>query len=155
MLACALTIGAFTFSMALFRSPDLESAVRMMKGMLGLSGIALPLEWRGQFGAVASFLDAAGVSFQQLNTRVSDTGFRSDAFKWMFYLAVLVWLTPNTQQIMGNYFPALAPYQSDKQVISPRLLWAPTPMWAAITAVVAIIAIANITKVSEFLYYQF
>ena len=153
--ACALTIAAFTFSMALFRSPDLESGVRMMKGMLGLSGIALPLEWRGQFGSAASFLDAAGVSFQQLNTRVSDTGFRSDAFKWVFYLGVLVWMMPNTQQIMGRYFPALAPYQGDKQVISAKLLWAPTPMWAVVTSVVAIIGLANITKVSEFLYYQF
>jgi alginate O-acetyltransferase complex protein AlgI len=155
VLACALTFAAFTFSSALFRSPDLESGVRMMKGMLALSGFAFPLEWRGQFGTVAPLLDAAGVSFQQLNTRVGDTGFTSDAFNWMFYLGVLIWMMPNTQQIMGRYFPALTPYQGDKQAIPAMMLWVPTPIWAVVVSVAAIIGLANITKVSEFLYYQF
>lgn len=154
LLACTLTFASFAFSAALFRSQDLKSAVLMMKGMLGLSGFALPLEWRGQFEPVSSILTTLGVSFQTLNARIMDTGFTLDAFKWLFYLGIIIWFMPNTQQIMSKHFPALTPYHGDRHYIS-IIIWKPTIPWAITISILAIIGLASITKVSEFLYYQF
>jgi hypothetical protein len=153
-LACFITFAAFVFSLAFFRAQDMAAANRIAQGMLGFNGIALPLEWQNQLGPLESWLAVLGVSFQRLNARVNDVGFTSDAFMWLFLLGFLIWCTPNTQQIMGRHFPALNAYQGDKQA-APWLLWKPTLLWSVAAALLAIVGLANITKVSEFLYYQF
>ncbi|MCX7111622.1 MAG: MBOAT family protein [Proteobacteria bacterium] len=153
-LSCTLTFAAFVFSLAFFRAKDMNGAGQMVGGMLALNGVALPLEWKSQLGALEPFLTALGIAFIKLNARVMDTGFTSDAFKWIFYLGIIIWLMPNSQQIMSKYFPALNPYLGDRHYVS-KILWEPNIIWLIITGVVAIIGLANITKVSEFLYYQF
>ena len=153
-LGCTLTFAVFVFSLAFFRAKDMNGAEQMVGGMLALNGVALPLEWRSQLGALEPFLTALGIAFIKLNSRVMDTGFTSDAFKWIFYLGIIIWLMPNSQQIMSKYFPALNPYLGDRHYVS-KIIWEPTIIWLIITGVVAIIGLANITKVSEFLYYQF
>ena len=153
-LGCALTFLAFVFSLAFFRTKDLNSAELMAGGMLALHGIALPLEWKNQLGFLEPVVTFLGFSFQKLNARVMDTGFSSDAFKSLFYLSILIWLMPNSQQIMDKYFPALTPYPGDKKYV-PKFIWQPDLLWSFLIAALTIIGLANITKVSEFLYYQF
>jgi hypothetical protein len=153
-MACFTTFCAFVFSLAFFRAQDMDAAMQIVRGMLGMNGIALPLEWQNQLGPLEPALLRLGVSFQHLHGRLNDVGFTSDAFKWLFMLGFLIWCTPNTQQIMGRYFPALTVYQGDKQAVS-WLLWKPTILWSIAAALLAIVGMANITKVSEFLYYQF
>jgi hypothetical protein len=153
-IACFITFTAFVFSLAFFRAQDMAAAIQVARGMLGINGIALPLEWQHQLGPIEPALVWLGVSFQHLNGRFNEVGFTSDAFYWLFILGLLIWCTPNTQQIMGRHFPALAIYQGDKQAVS-WLLWKPTILWSIAAALMAIIGLANITKVSEFLYYQF
>lgn len=153
-LGCTLTFLSFCFSAALFRTPDLDAAGVMIRGLLGMKGVALPLEWAGSLGPLQAVLTSLGFSFQNLNSRLHDTGFTSDTFKWLFFLGLIVWLMPNTQQLMAKYFPALEPYNGDKQGPS-RGLWEPKITWSIAVAALATIGLANITKVSEFLYYQF
>ena len=153
-LGCALTFLAFVFSLAFFRTKDLSSAAIMAGGMLGLNGMALPLEWKNQLGMFEPILTSIGLTYQKLNGRISETGFTSDAFKWLFYLGMIIWLFPNSQQIMDKYFPALTPYSGDKNYAT-RILWQPTILWSFLIAILTIVGLANITKVSEFLYYQF
>ena len=152
--SCFATFTAFVFSLAFFRAQDMAAAWQIVQGMVGLNGIALPQEWHNQLGPVEASLTALGVSFRHLNGRLNDTGFTSDAFMWLFLLGFLIWCAPNTQQIMGRHFPALNAYQGDKQAAN-RLLWQPTLRWSVAAALLAIVGLANITKVSEFLYYQF
>ena len=153
-LGCALTFAAFTFSTALFRSQNLQGAEQMMTGMLTINGVALPLEWKSQFGSLEPLLTSLGISFQSMNSRIESSGFTSDAFKWVLYLSALTWLTPNTQQIMSKYFPAISPYNNEKYPTS-IYQWEPNFFWSTLTAILAVIGLVNITKVSEFLYYQF
>ncbi|MFZ4700661.1 MAG: hypothetical protein ACOYMG_11490, partial [Candidatus Methylumidiphilus sp.] len=153
-MGCALTMAAFIFSIAFFRTQDLNGAILMAKGMLGLNGIALPVEWQYLFGSLEPVISALGVSFKNLNSRVSDTGFNSDAIKMVSYLGFLIWFMPNTQQIMGKYFPALNSYRGDKNSVT-KILWEPNPVWSVCIATIALIGLVYITKSSEFLYYQF
>ncbi len=154
LLGCILTVFAFVFSLALFRTKDLNSAEIMVEGMLALNGVSLPLEWKNQLGILESYLTFLGLTFQKLNARVTDTGFSSDAFKWLIYLALIIWLLPNSQQIMQKYFPAIAPYKGEVNYTN-MLLWRPNLLWSLLTSIITIIGVVNITKVSEFLYYQF
>ena len=153
-LGCALTFAAFVLSLALFRTHNMGGAVQMLSGMLALNGVALPLEWKNQFGLVEPFITSLGISFQPLNARIEGSGFTSDAFMWLVYLGIIIWCMPNTQQIMANYYPALMPYP-DKKQSNLLLIWEPNIICSICVAVVAVIGLANITKVSEFLYYQF
>ena len=153
-MGCALTMAAFIFSIAFFRTQDLNGAILMANGMLGLNGIALPVEWQYLFGSLEPVISALGVSFKNLNSRVSDTGFNSDAIKMVSYLGFLIWFMPNTQQIMGKYFPALNSYRGDKNSVT-KILWEPNLVWSVCVATIALIGLVYITKSSEFLYYQF
>jgi alginate O-acetyltransferase complex protein AlgI len=153
-LGCGLTFAAFVFSAALFRTHDMNGAGQIIKGMLAINGVALPLEWKNQIGTFEPVLTTLGISFQKLNARIMDTGFTSDAFKWMLYLGIIIWFMPNSQQIMAKHFPALSAYHGDRFYVS-IILWEPNIYWSIITGIMAIISFANITKVSEFLYYQF
>ena len=153
-LGCALTFAAFVLSLALFRTHSMNGAEHMISGMLALNGVALPLEWKSQFGSLEPLLSSLGIRFQAINARIEGTGFTSDAFKSVFYLGIIIWCMPNTQQIMAKYYPALNPYRGDKFQPS-MLLWRPNISWSVGIAIIAVIGLANITKVSEFLYYQF
>ena len=153
-MGCALTMAAFIFSIAFFRTQDLNGAILMAKGMLGLNGIALPMEWQDQLGYLKPVISAFGIPFKNLKSRVSDTGFTQEAIKMVLYLGFLVWFMPNTQQIMGKYFPALNSYLGDR-LKTITILWEPNLVWSVGIAVIALIGLLSITKASEFLYYQF
>jgi D-alanyl-lipoteichoic acid acyltransferase DltB (MBOAT superfamily) len=66
----------------------------------------------------------------------------------------IVFLAPNTQQILALTRPALGvlPPPPAKQ---PTYLWRPTLAWALAIACLAITAILFVGRASEFIYYQF
>ena len=154
LAGCCLTFAAFVLSLALFRTQNMSGAVQMLSGMLALNGVALPLEWKSQFGLVEPFVTSIGITFQPLTARIESSGFTADAFKQIVYLGIIIWCLPNTQQIMANYFPALSPYHDGKKN-KPIIIWRPNIIYSICIALIAVIGLANITKVSEFLYYQF
>ena len=71
------------------------------------------------------------------------------------YLACLyvVFCLPNTQAIVDRqrYFkdPALRPTSA------PRLIWAPSPTWSFLLALMTTASLVRFSRVSEFLYFQF
>ena len=71
--------------------------------------------------------------------------------------SAIVWLLPNTQQIMANYDPAIPIY---RQIHAPRhdfLAWSPSVSWLLLTAALAWAALARIFTGHEspFLYFNF
>jgi alginate O-acetyltransferase complex protein AlgI len=131
-----------------FRATSVDSAIGILRGMVGLNGIVIPPNWFHALGSPA-WLAALGVS-------ADDVGRFGGVpqMLWIAALLVLVWGFPNTQDIMRRYRPALdcAP---DHHLGSGRFVWAPSVRWAVATGVGALVGIAAITKVSTFLYYQF
>ncbi|RKZ47790.1 MAG: MBOAT family protein, partial [Candidatus Parabeggiatoa sp. nov. 3] len=76
------------------------------------------------------------------------------AVSWLFLSFLLTWYAPNTQQLMSRYQPAFEIYRGEAWQYS-GLQWQPTRAWAASTAMIAALAILSLTRVSEFLYFQF
>ena len=118
--------------------------------MLGYNGLGLSEDLLKDFGTAGTWLAANGfANLAAIDNHVIEAG----TFWWLAALLFIVWAAPNTQQVMNSFEPAMESAKS-----SPRaswLVWRPTPFAAAAVCVIAVIALANLSKYSAFLYFQF
>jgi len=143
----AITFVAVLFAWTLFRAPSLPVAVTMLAGMVGLHGISLPAALAPAFGPIASTLAAHGVAF----TLGGGAQFVT-TWAWIVVLLPIVFLAPNTQEIMARFEPALG-FRGERLPV--RLLWRPTRNWAFASGVLAAVGVLALTHHSEFIYFQF
>ncbi|MDR3395493.1 MAG: MBOAT family protein [Parasulfuritortus sp.] len=142
-----LTFFAVVIGWVFFRANSFEAALSILKGMVGLNGITLPVEWNVHFTSKqVNWLQNFGVSFGHLPalSSVKDVSIR------IATVSVLAWLAPNTQQIMTAFKPAL-----ESVSYNGLLRWHPNKFWLGYITVVLIYAFNEMGKVSEFLYFQF
>jgi D-alanyl-lipoteichoic acid acyltransferase DltB (MBOAT superfamily) len=147
-LACAVTFAAVVAGWVIFRADSVSSATAMLRGMAGMNGFELPDQWLAKWGALGQWLVASGVPFSDARGLVS-----RGLVTWIVILLAVVWLAPNTQQIMAKFEPALL-IPAD-MASAKRLAWRPNVAFALLTAAVAFAAIVNLHRQSEFLYFQF
>ncbi len=140
-LAWGLTFLAVVIAWVPFRAANLEAAQRMLAGMAGLNGVAVP-------AALARLLPQA----EALGVTVLPGGGSAFVLAWLWIAALLAvsLACPNTQEIMGRMRPAL-----DHDGRTGWLAWRPSRGWAMATAVVATLGVLSLAQVSEFLYFQF
>ncbi|MCC7305182.1 MAG: MBOAT family protein [Alphaproteobacteria bacterium] len=67
----------------------------------------------------------------------------------------MVWVLPNTFQLMRRYKPALDPSGIDMNRPSPWIIWRASAPWAAATALLFLTVLAMINNNSPFLYFRF
>lgn len=67
-------------------------------------------------------------------------------------LLAIVWFTPNTQQIMSRFEPALG--RTSLNTFRPST-WLPVTRWAVVTGALASAGILALAGTAEFLYFQF
>ncbi|WP_424593582.1 MBOAT family O-acyltransferase [Bradyrhizobium sp.] len=147
-----LTFVAVTASMVFFRSATITSAVDIMKGLMGLNGVALPQALFDQSGPLGAALHGLGVIAAQSWT-VRD--FAQLAI-WISVLMFVALACPNTLQILSRYEPALGVKPRPAKLGIGRILeWDASLPWAIVMSGIAAIAIASISGPSEFLYWQF
>ena len=128
-----ITFLAVVIAWVFFRSADFATAGRVLSAMFGGQGI----------GAVSSF-DAETV------------------FAWLGVLLAAVWLLPNTQEILASFAPALE-YEQGRVLPSAKpvhglarwIKWRPTKSWAIAVSSVAVFTITQMSRISEFIYWQF
>jgi hypothetical protein len=118
-----------------FRSADFAAAGRMLEAMFGGQGIS----------SISSY----------------DAG---TAFAWLGTLLAAVWLLPNTQEILADYAPALE-YEAQRaggggNAMSENTLpswarWRPASPWAIAVSIVAVFTVTQMSRISEFIYWQF
>lgn len=154
VLARAVTFKAVVAGWVLFRAADLSTAGSILHSMAGLGGIALPENLLGAARHVPGLvgtLDAIGVGFAPLPY------FSGAAEVAMLAgLLGLVWLAPNTQEIMRRVAPGVEKVPSDEPWQYPAWLqWRPTNGWAIAMSVVTVISVMHLSRISEFLYFQF
>ena len=140
-LAWGLTFMAVVVAWVPFRAVDLDAAGRILAGMAGLNGVAVP-------AAMARALP----QLEALGLTAMPGGGRQfvEAWLWIAALLAVALACPNSQQIMGRMRPAL-----DHDGGTGRLVWAPSRRWAAASAVLAALGVLSLARVSEFLYFQF
>ena len=147
-LSCLLTFIAVVAGWVIFRAPNMETAFAILRGMAGFNGLVLPDAWLAKWGIAGQWLAQHGVRFGN-PVALPHTG----VINWIWILLLVVWLAPNSQQITAAFKPALAmPLQAE---IAEKWQWRPTVFNALIVASVALVAIANLSRYSAFLYFQF
>jgi alginate O-acetyltransferase complex protein AlgI len=149
-----LTFVSVTAAMVFFRAPTITSAIDLVKGIIGLNGIALPQAFFDHLGPLTSTFHGIGVIAAE---SLSSQDFVKTAI-WICVLMFVALACPNTLQILARYEPALGVIpQSTKLAIGRMKIveWGPSLPWAIAVSVIAGIAIVSIGGPSEFLYWQF
>jgi hypothetical protein len=147
-VAWLLTLIAVVVAWVFFRSPTFAAALIFLHGMIGLSGAQLPDGLEPMLRGVQPMLQAIGIQFGAS----SGTQF---VWTWLSItaLGLIALVMPNTQQLLSRFDPVL-----DMRPYSPLprwLTWKPSIAWAVATGGLAFLGIISITRISEFLYWQF
>jgi D-alanyl-lipoteichoic acid acyltransferase DltB (MBOAT superfamily) len=126
VLAWILTFNFVNIAWVFFRAKTWDDAIKVLAGMFGLSGIKLPKS-------------AAKIGmFQGDNVVFGDLFFKAVDRRAIYYIILAMLIT-------------LLAKNSNQQSESFK----PTRMTAAFTIVIALYALLNMSKVSEFLYFNF
>jgi len=148
-----ITFVAVVVGWVFFRAESLDSALLMLNAMSGANGIVFPEIYLGHLNSLngaGSALIEYGVSFSSL-----PYFFGVKEIYLLFFLSVVIWFFPNTQQVLDKYEPALNVYKEHVAAFSLPIIWRPTITWAVIISFIAGYAVIKVNSVSEFLYYQF
>ena len=156
LFAWTLTFIALVVSWVPFRAESIEGAGSIFKSMFGLNGFSVSESLIGRFGSAEEWMLSHGVVF---NGFFQNGVFGSDPYAgvgWIVGLLLISVALPNTQQIMRRYRPAFETYQGEIKRLNYRWLeWRPTKTWGIFTATIFVLAVLGLTRVSEFLYFQF
>ncbi|TFG45754.1 MAG: MBOAT family protein [Gemmatimonadales bacterium] len=147
-----LTFVCVAAAMVLFRSPTVQSAVVLLKGLFGGFGVALPAPLYDRLGRLPEWVQSAGP------TEVLGAYYEfKPLFLWIVGLGAIVFACPNTLQLLAPYEPALgfrtgwrAPGLGGRE-----LVWRPTLIWVIVMSIVAFVVALHLGGKSEFLYWQF
>jgi len=151
-IARSLTLLAVIAGWVFFRSSSFEAAVHLLDAMAGFRGIALPEAIGRLLGPLHGTLSSAGVEFRE--------GGGSQfalTYLWVGSLACIVLFAPNTQEILRRYRPGLDfyPARGGQASAIGMVTWRPSRWWGVATGVVFACGMLSLTRVSEFLYFQF
>jgi D-alanyl-lipoteichoic acid acyltransferase DltB (MBOAT superfamily) len=158
-ISWGLTFFAVVVGWVFFRAESFGAAWRILQGMAGLNGVALPNALAARFGESWAIAERLGVT-----TFLGGGSAFVANYAWLLVLLPAALWMPNTQEIFRDFEPALAhkpgaaPEASQLLVSRSarrRIVWRPTPRWAAVTAAITCLGLLSLSRVSEFLYFQF
>jgi alginate O-acetyltransferase complex protein AlgI len=154
VLARGVTFLAVVVGWVLFRASTLAAAGSMLRSMAGLERFALPeqyLPFVTRVPGLADRLESLGLRFESLKHFTGE----GDLLTLVGMLAV-VWFAPNTQQMLQRFKPAYDPF-SGRPWAGPvvRFEWRRTNGWALVMSALTVVAVLHLSRISEFLYFQF
>ena len=150
LLGIATTFVCVVFAWVYFRAPDVATANRLVIGLFGGWGAAIPEPVLSRLGPIKALLEAVGVgSYLGGGSNFVET------WCWIALGALVAFLAPNTQEIMGRFEPALPEQGRAPLRPAPRLAWAPQRRFAIATGVLLGLGILALSHPTEFLYFQF
>ncbi len=155
-IARLVTLLAVVIAWVPFRAPTLAAAAEMYRGMINL-----PRPLAQQLGPLAELLARLGVRFEGPPVSGGDL----DLILWLVGWLAVLWLVPNTQQLLARFRPAFnygpaarrrdMPVLARVKVFRPLLEWRPNIISAMVVGAAAAIACLSLQRVSEFLYFEF
>lgn len=141
------TFIAVCFAWVFFRAADLPGAWRLIRGMTGANGIAIP-------DAIASALHIdAALARLGIGVYLGGGSQFIQTWSWVAFGAAVAWLLPNSQQLVARYVSWDDAATRGGSVTA--WAWRPTTRWAAILALLATASLLSLTRPSQFLYFQF
>lgn len=154
-LGFVLTFVAVTVGMVLFRAPTIESALRILHGMVGLDGATVPMALLNRSASLASVLQYFGIAGDMSSGAV----FTATTL-WIVVLFLIATVMPNSLELMQRYAPAL--YFEPVKQRSPKPAWrfgmatvSWTARWAILIGAFFVFGALGLSRPSEFLYWQF
>ena len=147
-LARLITFVSVVIGWVFFRAANVDDALAILRGMAGMNGVSIP-------AGLATYLPpSVGTALEHWGIAFPLGGGSRLVFQYSWIVALLpvVMLAPNTQEILGRFQPALNFHDGREPVY---LSWRPTRRWAVIVATITACGLLSLTRVSEFLYYQF
>ncbi|MCL4220056.1 MAG: hypothetical protein KJZ65_01675 [Phycisphaerales bacterium] len=127
----SLTFLAVIVGWVFFRATSFDAAGRLLTGMFGGAGLSMKTPF----------------DVKEAGTMV--------AIAWL-----IAWFLPNTQEFMGRYEPAMFPEKDPPPAplaVAPvqGFRWRPSVLSACVCAIVGVISVLMMSRVTEFLYFQF
>jgi alginate O-acetyltransferase complex protein AlgI len=138
-LGQAITFIAVVIAWVFFRSDDVGSAMRMLLAMVGSNGLEVPESLAGQWPSLP-------VSHGPVDSAA--------ALVVATVLLAIAWFAPNTQELTGYGGPEGAHVVKETHR-PPPVKWQPSAGWAVAVGCLFGIAMMLMSKVSEFIYFQF
>jgi hypothetical protein len=129
----------------------MKGALMLWRGMFGLNGFMLPVSWETKLGSLTPWLLAHQVQFTGFFEQVGAVKVMD--ILWFLMLSYIVFFLPNTQQLMRNYRPVYE--KAITYATLTQLCWRPTLGWSFIIAFLFIYSVLGLSRISEFLYFQF
>jgi len=150
--AWCLTFSVVLFAWVPFRAQTLEGTLNIWRGMLGLNGFFLP-KWMAAYShGYEDWITEYKISFVGIFYQVGPVKLMD--IVWFILLFTIVFYLPNTQQFMYRYRPV---FEAKKyyQLTKLTLVWRPTIVWSLLLSFLFVYATLSLTRISEFLYFQF
>ena len=143
-----VTFLAVVLAWTFFRAPNFAAALDLLCGMVGQRGAILPDGLALLLEPFKPLLDTLGISFGD----ASGTNFVL-TWLWIGALGFIALALPNTQEMLSRFDPVLemANYSPPPR----RVEWTPSIGWGVAAGIAAFFGFISITRVSEFLYWQF
>ena len=149
-----ITFICVVFAWVLFRANNLDSAINLYRGMLGINGYLLPESYLAILNKIlglGNFLEENGFKFgvPGFFEGITQIGL-------IFIVGLIAFIMPNTYQFMSKNLPEKFANELDEVKLRFKLLnWKPSYLFSLLFAVIFSFTILNISKNSEFLYFQF
>jgi hypothetical protein len=142
-----ITFMAVVVAWVFFRAESFAGAMNVLQGMSGVNGFYLNAEWLYQLGSLGVYLQELGIVFAPMAINFNKFWIMSILLVWF-----IAWFMPNTQQLLSRYEPAI--YSGEIKGWK-CLQWQPSRVWTLSIAMLATIGILSLTRISEFLYFNF
>ncbi len=143
-----LTFLCIVVGWVFFRAESFSAATNLLSGMVGGNGIVFPQSIAREFPFILELGDRIGMEFKAgigLNFVLN--------YLWIMSALFISLTMPNTQQ-----FVRLSKIDKSRGINSRLLIklrWGPTQGWALVMGLLTVVATLSLTRVSEFLYFQF
>ena len=147
-----LTFSAVLFAWVPFRAESLAATFNLWKGMLGINGLYLP-DWMAQYvNNFEPWLSQHNITFVGMFHQIG--AMKLIDVLWFVMLSFIIFYLPNTQQLMHRYRPV---FERKKyyQLQNIKGYWRPSLKWSLMVSFLFIYATLSLTRISEFLYFQF
>jgi len=152
-----LTFTAVVVAWVFFRAESYDGAINMLLGMSGQQGFALPFHYLGFLNKSFYLGDSIAELGLVFDHRVFvGGGFTSASVELLMVAGILACYGPNTQQFMIRYTPALSAGHGEiKAWRFSWLQWEISRAWALGVALAFIFSVFHLTRITEFLYFNF